>query len=133
MPWQTLRIAMLFGPVWLIVIVTFAIYIRVGLHIYSQLNQLRALRTAGVGTENVNQITDTSSIEGYDIRPATSCSYQNDNQTNQSRHSGASEPVSMRSTSNIAAWAYARYAFVFAIGMLITWVCYYMHAQLLFL
>ncbi|KAJ6109860.1 hypothetical protein N7486_002095, partial [Penicillium sp. IBT 16267x] len=43
MPWDFLRVAVLFGPVWFAIFLTFAIYLRAGLVIYQQRRELRAL------------------------------------------------------------------------------------------
>lgn len=134
MSWDALRIALLYGPVWVIIGVTIAIYIRVGLHIYSNLKQLRALGMTGDWTDGVNQIADASTAEMYEIRPASSRTFQDHSQADESgpfreqiisQHSintHSSQLVRVDSDPNMAAWAYARYSFLFFIALLITWV-----------
>lgn len=41
LPWEYLRIAVFYGPVWLVIFLTFAIYLRVGSVIYQKHRQLR--------------------------------------------------------------------------------------------
>ncbi|RFU23784.1 hypothetical protein B7463_g12554, partial [Scytalidium lignicola] len=114
LPWDTLRIAVLYGPVWLTIVVTFAIYVRVGLYIYSQIKQRRALGMTGDWIEDVSRIADTSTTERYVMRPAPSCPYQDHSQADESgtlrqetvsersinRHSGASELIRVPSSIN---------------------------------
>jgi len=142
MPWHTLRIAIIYGPVWLTIIVTFAIYLRVGLYIYLQLKQLRAVEMCGDWIEDVNYITDTSATE---MRPMPSHQYPHNSQVDQSRilrqqsisvrfinrHSDASGLVRAHSNSTTVGWAYTRYSLLFFIALLVTWVCYsFVHCQL---
>lgn len=127
MQWDSLRIALLYGPVWLIIIVTFVIYARIGLYIYYHLKQLRGLGMTTDWSEDINRIAETSATEGYEMRCAPSSQHQGHALRQQipSEH-----PVNMRarplhrvgSDSNVAAWAYARYSFLFFIALLVTWV-----------
>ncbi|KAJ6103900.1 hypothetical protein N7486_004122 [Penicillium sp. IBT 16267x] len=128
--WNPLRIAVLFGPVWLIIIVIFTIYSRLGLYIYFQSKLLRGFRFAGDWTAN------SSSTENYVIR-TTPSPYQDHIQADESDivgqrtvsgrlsnpQMGISEISRVRSDLNMATWAYLRYAFLFFIALLVTWVC----------
>ncbi|KFY49406.1 hypothetical protein V495_00595 [Pseudogymnoascus sp. VKM F-4514 (FW-929)] len=78
------RLAVLYGPVWLTIIVVFAIYVRVGLYIYSQLKQLRAVGVASDWTEGINQIADTSVTERYVLGPVPPNLYQGYSQADRS-------------------------------------------------
>lgn len=142
MPWQTLRIAIIYGPVWLTIIVTFTIYLRLGLYIYFQLKQLRAVEMSGDWAEHVNRIADPSVTELQAMEPTVS---QQHSQADQSgtltqqaasahsinSHSGASGSARASSHSTMAAWAYTRYAFLFFLALLVTWVCYFISARAL--
>ena len=130
---------MLYGPVWLTIIVTFAIYLRLGLYIHFQLKQLRAVEMSGDWVEHVNRIADTSVTEIHRMELTPPHPYQQHSHADQSgtlrqhtvsvrsnnRDSGASGLVRARSHSTMAAWAYTRYAFLFFIALLVTWVCFF--------
>lgn len=101
LPWNTLRIAVLYGPVWLVIVVIFSIYTRVGLYIYSHLKNLRALGMTSDWTEDVNRMADSTNVGS---RRSTELTRR------------------LSSDSSMAAWAYARYSFLFFVALIITWV-----------
>lgn len=134
--WDTMRIAVLYRPAWLMIAGTFAIYIRVGLYIYMQVKELRALGVTGDWSEEVNRIVDTSTTERYMTRlvPSyTRCCHRQADESGSLRqqtvpdrssnsHSASVELLRVHPGSNMAAWAYARYSFLFFIALLVTWV-----------
>jgi hypothetical protein len=72
----------------------------------------------GDWTEDVNRIADASTTEIYDRSGAFRQQATSEHSIN--RHSSGLIRVS--SDSNMAAWAYARYSFLFFIALLVTWV-----------
>ncbi|KAI0552542.1 G-protein coupled receptor [Xylaria curta] len=48
-PWDILRIATFYGPIWVVLVVTFFIYIRAGGEIYRKRRQLRKLDSSSIG------------------------------------------------------------------------------------
>ncbi|KAB5543034.1 hypothetical protein GE09DRAFT_1205390 [Coniochaeta sp. 2T2.1] len=115
LPWNALRIALLFAPVWLILLVIFAIYCRVGVYIYLEVKQIRRL---GVTTtdwvENIDELVDTTSIEEGQEPNAPGNPI--------STYSDVGELVRGQSIIRMGAWAYLGYAFLFYIALLVTWV-----------
>lgn len=107
MPWDYLRLALLYGPVWLVIAIITFIYARVGLYIYSHVRRLQELGMIGDWTENVNRIADASATDIYELTPASSHTFGIFRQQAASSHS----TVRVGSGSNMAAWAYARYIF----------------------
>ncbi|KAI1812231.1 family A G protein-coupled receptor-like protein [Poronia punctata] len=84
--WEVLRVATFYGPVWLVILATFFIYIRAGREIYQKRRQLRALGNSSrsahdVETTTINadvqptkttEITVTSeSVEGTELQDAS--------------------------------------------------------------
>ncbi|KAN0080896.1 hypothetical protein V8E54_004100 [Elaphomyces granulatus] len=62
-PWDFLRIAVFYGPVWFVTILTFGIYIRAGREIYHTRNQLQSLSSIDDEHE-VTEIRITSEAAG---------------------------------------------------------------------
>lgn len=85
-------------------------------------------------TEEINHMADTSNTERYEMREASPTPDQYRRQADEadaSRQRTATEHsisahsreiVRSSSDSNMAAWAYARYSFLFFIALLVTWV-----------
>lgn len=128
----------MYGPVWLFIIVTVAIYVRVGRYIYLHLRQLRELGVARNWAEDVNRLATVSTTELYEIDPLPSNLQQDHSLEDESgvcRQSTASElPINRHlsrinranSGLSITAWAYTRYSFLFFIALLVTWVRHFL-------
>jgi hypothetical protein len=107
-------------------------------YIYSLVKQLRSFGMSGDWSEEVNRIADTSTTERYMTRPGPSYPCRGQSQADESgtlrqqtvsersinRLSGGGEIVGAHSGSNMAAWAYTRYSFLFFLALLVTWVCH---------
>ncbi|OBT78740.1 hypothetical protein VF21_02635, partial [Pseudogymnoascus sp. 05NY08] len=115
--WDALRIAILYGPVWLVIMITIALYIRIGLYIYSRLKQLREVQTSTGFAEDINRIAQTSNPETYEMTQASSTPDQYPRQaaesgisvqrtaTENSIRTHSRDLVRSGSDSNMAAWA----------------------------
>jgi hypothetical protein len=130
MPWDWLRIGLLYGPVWLIILVTFGIYARAGRQIYLQLKQLRELGMIGDWTENETHNSASGDTETHWISSPHSQADESGTlrlQTSMHSTSGQSHRRNQRERAGsdpaIAAWAYSKYALLFFIALLVTWVC----------
>ncbi|OJJ33072.1 hypothetical protein ASPWEDRAFT_43129 [Aspergillus wentii DTO 134E9] len=158
--WDYLRIALFYGPVWFIIFLTFAIYVRAGRVIYQKRRQLRdiggldssfdaetalemsffktteiqvtseaAVCSARQG-ESAYRASPTSSKSPYDpysITIEAGGSYEkNDGVSNGPTKKEQPDLPSQRriraSEANSAAWAYTKYAMLFFIALLVTWV-----------
>jgi hypothetical protein len=188
MPWDFLRVAVLFGPVWFVTLLTFAIYLRAGLVIHRKRRQIRALRALGgidspdsryalvnyAGIQVTHEIDCSTperpspAVPDVDVpvavpaRSLTSSTFSPYSVTiERSMMDPASseerlqpiQPSSLRRESRLhraglsqktfqwegveefpqqrmitepssAAWAYTKYAMLFFITLLVTWVCY---------
>ncbi|KAJ5901138.1 hypothetical protein N7504_007131 [Penicillium tannophilum] len=173
LPWDCLRIIVFYGPVWFVISLTFAIYLRAGSVIYQKRRQLRVLgaiesfdpevnsevppKCAGIQvTREIaysipeSQYVSTSgarttrtlpssfspysvTIEGGPFEPiAFSQSarprpgpspLRTEISLKAVRSEGADSHSQRRSTeNNSAAWAYTKYAMLFFIALLVTWV-----------
>ncbi|KAJ5176489.1 uncharacterized protein N7482_002366 [Penicillium canariense] len=169
LPWDYLRIAIFYGPVWFVISLTFAIYLRAGTVIYQKRRQLRALqdidsldtvtqpdaplvRLASIQvTSEIACSTSTTfapysvTIEGGTMDPISRC--QNSEElfapvqgsspwpsppplrskllvkTSRSEEIDAYSQRRATATENTsAAWAYTKYAMLFFIALLVTWV-----------
>ncbi|KAJ5381077.1 uncharacterized protein N7496_003505 [Penicillium cataractarum] len=188
-PWDFLRLATFYGPVWFVISLTFAIYLRAGSAIYQKRRELRSLDNfdsldTEIGTHaplvNLAGIQVTSEIAcseperrsvavpNVDIRvPARSFSSSNFSPYSVTIEGGMVDPISMYQNSEerlssiqassskqdprlsmslktsrsdgmetysqrrginreatSAAWAYTKYAMLFFIALLVTWVSY---------
>lgn len=175
LPWDCLRIIVFHGPVWFVISLTFAIYLRAGSVIYQKRRQLRVLgaiescdpevnsevipKCAGIQvTREIaysipdSQYVSTSgartarsfpspfspysvTIEGGPFEPiAFSQSarprpgpspLRTEISLRAVRSEGADSNSQRRSTeNNSAAWAYTKYAMLFFIALLVTWVIF---------
>lgn len=128
MEWDVLRIVALYGPVWFIVVLIFAIYIRVGLYIYSEIKQFPSASTGHSSSYGRNRIGGSSMTETYNMTPARSPQCE---ESSVRRQETAIDSFSdthsfdgRRSSLDTAARAYLRHAFLFFIALLITWVVF---------
>ncbi|CDM35663.1 GPCR, family 2-like [Penicillium roqueforti FM164] len=165
--WSFLRIAIFYGPVWLIISLTFAIYLRAGTVIYQKRRQLRNL--GGIDSDLVPespfamltgiQVTreiacftperrslsegDASGLPSNAFRAYSvtieggstantlqksssktdSSPLQQENFGKTGRPDGAdSQRRSTSTEASSATWAYTKYAMLFFIALLVTWV-----------
>ncbi|GLI79085.1 hypothetical protein PoHVEF18_007410 [Penicillium ochrochloron] len=207
--WDFLRIALFYGPVWFVIFLTFAIYLRAGSSIYQKRREVRALSglesldmeiatAADLPHVHLAGIQVTSEIacstpQRYSVavpdvdvdvdvdvpRPARSFSSSNFSPYSVTIEGGMIDPISMYQNSeeqlssirpsssrknssvlrpemsmsletcrsngvetyetysqrrgmnreaNSAAWAYTKYAMLFFIALLVTWVCFFLPA-----
>lgn len=128
MEWDVLRIVTLYGPVWFIVVLIFAIYIRVGLHIYSRIKQFPSTSTGHSSSYGINRIDGSSMTETYHMTPARSPQSEESivrrQETAIDSFSDTHGFDGRRSSLDTAAKAYLRYAFLFFIALLVTWVVF---------
>ncbi|RAK80441.1 Nnf1-domain-containing protein [Aspergillus fijiensis CBS 313.89] len=160
-PWDFLRIALFYGPVWLIMCLTIFIYVRTGSVIYQKRQQLNragntdsSSTTASLKNIQLSKVTEFSitreivhtvqvPLEGNEDPISTKslhtfyCPYSvtiqagsdlkdSEKTAEQSYgHDQVSAGIQRRATvmeTNSAAWAYSKYAILFFIALLITWV-----------
>ncbi|RAH73693.1 putative cAMP receptor-like protein [Aspergillus aculeatinus CBS 121060] len=160
-PWDFLRIALFYGPVWLIMCLTIFIYVRTGSVIYQKRQQLNragntdsSSTTASLKNIQLSKVTEFSitreivhtvqvPLEGNEDPISTKslhtfyCPYSvtiqagsdlkdSEKAAEQSYgHDQVSAGIQRRATvmeTNSAAWAYSKYAILFFIALLITWV-----------
>lgn len=112
---------------WLIIIATIAIYVRVGIYIYSHLRRLREVGVASDWVEEANRTVDTTTTRDHDTIAAPSGQEQAESLGNHVPSQTSSNRIRREhrrssSDSNMAVWAYARYSFLFFIALLVTWV-----------
>ncbi|KAJ5265459.1 hypothetical protein N7524_006477 [Penicillium chrysogenum] len=160
LPWDYLRIAVFYGPVWFVIFLTFTIYLRAGSVIYQrhrELHNLSGIESLGSDTQpdapprHTLRFTVSSSspysvsTEGGPIDPF---SIQHDPEESSAPTQGLSrpqsDPITLRTEGSLksarheggdshtrrwkateassAAWAYAKYAILFFIALLVTWV-----------
>lgn len=126
--WNVLRIIALYGPVWFIVVLIFAIYIRVGLHVYSQFKQFPSTSTGHYSSYGANRIDGSSMTETHQTTPARSSrceeSSVREQETAIDSFTGTNGFDERRSSLDTAATAYLRYAFLFFIALIVTWVVF---------
>ncbi|KAH8698397.1 hypothetical protein BGW36DRAFT_376004 [Talaromyces proteolyticus] len=124
--WDILRIAALYGPVWFFIVLIFVIYIRVGLLIYSRFKQLLQVSSNHSGIEGPHQIESFSTTDRYEMTVAVSLQCEESRLQRQETAVGSftltTTRDSMHSNLDTAAYAYLRYAFLFFIALLVTWV-----------
>ncbi|KAJ5775912.1 uncharacterized protein N7511_000923 [Penicillium nucicola] len=173
-PWDFLRIAIFYGPVWFVISLTFAIYLRAGSVIYQKRRQLRNL--GGIDSLDpyfVPSVSPFATLAGIQVTREIACyspeqrypstsgphglpspSFKPYSVTIQGGSSGdvplssehnsrltsfppqkdgqfkagrvdmdsASQRRSLATEANSAAWAYTKYAMLFFIALLVTWV-----------
>jgi hypothetical protein len=185
LPWDFLRIAVFYGPVWFVITLTFAIYLRAGSLIYQKRRQLRELEGLDsidsytrsdrklVGIQVTSEIAYSSperhSTSSADIQPARSFSASSFCPYSVTVEGGHLEPIGglqhvgaislptpafssqlgpsplrkdilleesrlelaesftaqrreVATEASSAAWAYTKYAILFFIALLVTWV-----------
>ncbi|KAL1962929.1 hypothetical protein VTN77DRAFT_9025 [Rasamsonia byssochlamydoides] len=163
-PWDILRIAVFYGPVWFVIIVTFTIYIRAGKDIFKKRRQLQNISSADPSTVVDNPFENQGSkvteihitTEAADSVPKDSVQISSDAKGGQrgsganvynaysvtvesgdgydrnaipmqkiERLTGAGATQPRRPTkadANAAAWAYCKYAMLYFVALLVTWV-----------
>lgn len=120
---------MFYGPVWLIISLTFFIYARVGIFILQQRRRLNKYIVSDSTLEIQpyrSRETGTHDFEPPEYSPRE----QHDStgeQASPSSHelwdgNGNQFDMSTASPEAVAAWAYSKYAMLFFIALLITWV-----------
>lgn len=164
MPWDFLRIAVFYGPVWFVILVTFSIYIRAGRDIFKKRRQLQNISSADPGTTfdnpfetQASKITEiritsetaaTSPIDpdkissddkggqrgsasniytSYSVTVESGDGYDGNNipmkKMERSTAAGATHARRPAKTeANAAAWAYCKYAMLYFVALLVTWV-----------
>jgi hypothetical protein len=164
--WSFLRIAIFYGPVWLIISLTFAIYLRAGTVIYQKRRQLRNL--GGIDSDLVPE-SPFAMLTGIQVTREIACStperrslsegnarglpsaafraysvtieggstantlqdsrtkigpspLQRENSGKTARPDGQDSRRSTSTEASSATWAYTKYAMLFFIALLVTWV-----------
>ncbi|QKX53009.1 uncharacterized protein TRUGW13939_00080 [Talaromyces rugulosus] len=162
-PWDVLRIAVFYGPTWFIILLTFTIYIRVGLHIYRNRRLLHNFSSADqqgtidsafeIHASKVVRITSEAAHANGPKDTTAQAHGHGHGDLESERISGAAEnyvrysvtvergdgipmapikqPVPPASAAgqnarnaltSAAAWAYCKYAILYFIALLVTWV-----------
>ncbi|KAE8358074.1 hypothetical protein BDV27DRAFT_169784 [Aspergillus caelatus] len=157
--WEALRLAVFYGPVWLTIILTFAIYIVTGREIFMKRRQLRVAGRSGQHSalpstrgdqvdesfecHKMTEITVTTETADFQHGPPLKVG----NTEEPGRSPGArtsfnpyvvaveARPRTMKQNeaiqgdqskstteTNKAAWAYSKYAMLYFIALVITWV-----------
>ncbi|RLL99076.1 hypothetical protein CFD26_107167 [Aspergillus turcosus] len=166
LPWDFLRIAVFYGPVWFVISLTFAIYLRAGRVIFQKRRQLAEagcsdssgdidspmdpafpkkteihvtseITHTGSEFDRLNRLIIASAsyiphryLSPYSPYTVTieggSASGNNDNVPMQTLRRSQHDPYAQRRAAakdvNSAAWAYTKYAILFFIALLVTWV-----------
>ncbi|KAJ5507255.1 hypothetical protein N7527_009398 [Penicillium freii] len=122
-PWQFLRLACFYGPVWVVSIVTFSIYVTAGVRIYRQYGALKTAKdelpvngSMGV-TRSVSFDVTASAAKGSGSGPSMLYSTSIESQHSRTR----SGPDNQANTYH-AMWSYLRYSFLFFLAMVATWL-----------
>lgn len=131
--WDFLRVATFYGPVWIVILCTIAIYIRVGSVIFKWRKQLLSMERPGEANEfpatgiiKTSEVTVTRNEEYGSSRPnsgninkkasfPSSSTSRHQTQSRVHRPGGGIDP-------NKAALKYCKCALLFFIALLITWV-----------
>ncbi|EAW24224.1 putative cAMP receptor-like protein [Aspergillus fischeri NRRL 181] len=162
-PWDFLRIAVFYGPVWFVIFLTFAIYLRAGKVIFEKRRQLEEAEcpescgeidspmepafskkteihvtseiTHSGSESNRLTITSASHIPHRYLSPYSpysvtieggSASGNDEHVPMRTLRSSQQDPYAQRRATardvNSAAWAYTKYAMLFFIALLVTWV-----------
>jgi hypothetical protein len=161
--WGFLRIAVFYGPVWFVIFLTFAIYLRAGKVIFEKRRQLEKAEcpdscgeidspmepafskkteihvtseiTHSGSESNRLTITSASHIPHRYLSPYSpysvtieggSASAHDEHVPMRTLRSSQHDPYAQRRATardvNSAAWAYTKYAMLFFIALLVTWV-----------
>jgi hypothetical protein len=137
--WDWLRIGLFYGPVWITVLITFSIYIRAGQCVYVQLKQTRGLRAiTNPGELEFDSRTSVDTgrhIMGrvLSLEDRLSRVYESRIRRQQILEEEISiQPVSHDylqshrrrgvSYSRLAERAYSKYALLFFVALVVTWV-----------
>lgn len=150
--WDFLRIALLYGIVWLGIVFAFAIYIKAGHVIYKRRDTLRGFLNplnehpfmTGIVTTSIDitiehvtspseASTNNANVFDKDFDPASNANAQLDEfhpyivnvEAPERKPSGVrkmTREVARKETTNKGAWLYARVAFLFFLSMLIIWI-----------
>lgn len=134
MDWDFLRVATFYGPVWFMILLTIAVYVRVGLVIFKWRKQLLSMERTeesnefpATGIIKTSEVTITTNEELGTSRPESatiskkpsfpghSGTIRRTTHTRVHRPSGGIDP-------NKAAVKYCKCALLFFIALLITWV-----------
>ncbi|KAJ3578416.1 hypothetical protein NPX13_g2149 [Xylaria arbuscula] len=140
--WDVLRVATFYGPIWVIILATFFIYIRCGSEIYRKRRQLRKADSSSHGgydlelsrfeeaivakttvTTEVHHSSQQTEVDPYSINissdryaaPAPIVAPASATQ-------GKPKKQKKKKSSNDAAWAYTKVSMLFFTALLITWI-----------
>ncbi|EXU95023.1 7 transmembrane receptor domain protein [Metarhizium robertsii] len=116
--WDLLRIAAFYGPVWIVILITFFIYIRVGRTIYEKHKQLRGFHLSdpdplsvngdAISTVKTTEITVTSEVAGERGIQLASMNRQNSNSVPSTRSPNGAYTVHISADLNNIAQTYDR-------------------------
>ncbi|KAH8700760.1 hypothetical protein BGW36DRAFT_292700 [Talaromyces proteolyticus] len=171
--WDILRIAAFYGPAWFIILITFGIYIRVGLHIFKNWRllqnfssadqhgtvdsgfEIHASKVVRITSEAANlanspidadadaeaavarQSHDRGDQESERIARGAGRSYARYSVTVERGNAIPMTPITLKETlvqstttrhrprneiNNAAAWAYCKYAALYFVALIVTWV-----------
>lgn len=122
---------MFYGPVWFIIFLTFFIYARVGIFIFQQRRRLNKYIVSDSTLEIQpyrSRETGTHDFEPPEYSPREHEHHDSTGeQASPSSHErwaddGNQFDMSTASPEAVAAWAYSKYAMLFFVALLITWV-----------
>lgn len=98
-----------------------------GLHVYSRSKQLLQVSSSHSGLKGSHRIRGSSTTERYEMTVPVSLQCEESRLQRQDTTVGSLTHTNTRdsvhSNLNTAAYAYLRYAFLFFIALLVTWVC----------
>ncbi|KYK54085.1 G-protein coupled receptor 1 [Drechmeria coniospora] len=124
-----LRIATFYGPIWALILITLAIYVRSGATIYKKRRQLMKVQDSNANMSSNNmantvskttEVTVTHDGVGFDM-----VGHEASAKSMSSAEKGQRAPKKPRQGTravNRAAWQYTRCALLFFIVILITWI-----------
>ncbi|KIM92968.1 hypothetical protein OIDMADRAFT_138728 [Oidiodendron maius Zn] len=141
--WQFLRLLCFYGPVWLVIIGTFTIYIIIGRDIFQHHRTLRSFvrplpkprphlnphrstnaiivePTSGVSTSDLSHLHEQNHAEAY-LPPTRQFSQNSIN----AESTAQSQPRRVPATEfimNRTLWSYLRCSFLFFIALVVTWI-----------
>ncbi|EFY85395.1 G-protein coupled receptor [Metarhizium acridum CQMa 102] len=118
--WDLLRIASFYGPVWIVILITFFIYIRAGRTIYEKHKQLRCFHSSdpdplsvngdAISTLKTTEITVTSEVAGERGIQLASMNRQDSNSVPNTRSPNGAYTVHISADSNNTVQAYDEHA-----------------------
>lgn len=133
--WDYLQVALFYGPVWFVIFLTFSIYARVGVFIFQQRRRLQkyvhtdSTLEAPLPTPGSTNTSNTEATEPQAHRypmleyPETTAAEANYSSHELWNTLSRQQPnMSEMSPEAVAVWAYSKYALLFFIALLITWV-----------